>query len=85
MADEDKMDKNPTGLHKFFENIEPEAVPVDFQSDQLLIDDEEQYALWPAKPDVSVGQPSYFKSSQQACLDHVKLGLTDLPPKSIRD
>jgi len=50
-----------------------------------LVNDEEQYSLWPAKIDVSVGQPSYFKSSQQACLDHVKLGLTDLPPKSIRD
>ena len=79
------MDENPTGLHKFFETVEPETVLADFPSDQLLVNDEEQNSLWPAKMDVSLVLPSFFKSPQQACLNHVESAPMDMRPKSIRD
>ena len=51
---------------------------------QVLVNEEEQYCLWPGDKDVPAGWKSVFQGTHQACLDHVELVWTDMWPKSIR-
>jgi MbtH protein len=52
----------------------------------VLINDEEQYSLWPAFADVPAGWRVVFGESTRAdCLAYVEETWTDLRPKTLRD
>lgn len=54
----------------------------------VLLNDEEQYSLWPTFADVPAGWRVAFGgdngSTRAACLDYVEANWTDLRPKSLR-
>lgn len=51
----------------------------------VLVNDEEQHSLWPAKLDVPAGwRVVYGEDSRQACLDYIEKNWTDLRPRSAR-
>jgi MbtH protein len=52
---------------------------------QVLINDEEQYSLWPGAKPVPSGWRSVFAGSREDCLAHVDAVWTDMRPKSIRE
>ncbi|ABM14623.1 MULTISPECIES: MbtH family protein [Mycolicibacterium] len=52
----------------------------------VLVNDEEQYSLWPAFADVPAGWRVVFGESTRAdCLAYVEETWTDLRPRSLRD
>lgn len=52
----------------------------------VLVNDEEQYSLWPAFADVPAGWRVVFGESERAqCLDFVEKTWTDLRPRSLRE
>lgn len=51
----------------------------------VLINDEEQYSLWPCQLPVPAGWRSVFgEDTRQACLDYIETNWTDLRPLSAR-
>ncbi|MCW6008204.1 MbtH family protein [Micromonospora sp. CPCC 205371] len=51
----------------------------------VLVNDEEQYSLWPAFADVPAGwSVVYGQEDRQTCLDYVNANWTDMRPKSLR-
>lgn len=52
----------------------------------VLINDEEQYSLWPSFTDVpdgwTVAKPA---AARQACLDYIEEHWTDMRPRSLRE
>ncbi|MES2758525.1 MAG: MbtH family NRPS accessory protein [Pseudomonadota bacterium] len=51
----------------------------------VLINDEEQYSLWPRNRDVPAGWRSVdFSGSKEECMKHVDEVWTDMRPKSLR-
>ncbi|MER7169902.1 MbtH family protein [Streptomyces mesophilus] len=51
----------------------------------VLVNDEEQYSLWPAALEVPAGwSVSRAADTRQACLDHIESAWTDLRPRSAR-
>ena len=52
---------------------------------QVLVNDEEQYSLWPAGQEVPAGwQPAGFEGTKEQCTDHVDAVWTDMRPRSLR-
>lgn len=55
----------------------------------VLVNDEQQYSLWPVFADVPAGWQVVYGGEQgaarAACLDYVEQNWTDLRPKSLRD
>ncbi|GAA3671957.1 mycobactin NRPS accessory protein MbtH [Nonomuraea antimicrobica] len=52
----------------------------------VLMNDEEQFSLWPEFADVPAGwRTLYGPSARSAALDYVNEHWTDLRPKSLRD
>lgn len=52
----------------------------------ILVNDEEQFSLWPTFADVPAGwQVVFGASSRAACLEYVDQNWTDMRPKSLRD
>jgi MbtH protein len=52
----------------------------------VLVNDEEQYSLWPSFKEVPQGWTIRLKSaSRTACLDYINQNWTDMRPKSLRD
>jgi len=55
----------------------------------VLVNDEEQYSLWPTFADVPAGWRVVYGGDQgaarSACLDYVEQHWSDLRPKSLRD
>ncbi|MGY1900753.1 MbtH family protein [Nocardia gipuzkoensis] len=52
----------------------------------VLVNDEEQFSLWPTFADVPAGwQVAFGASSRAACLEYVDQNWTDMRPKSLRD
>ncbi|MDH6709587.1 MbtH protein [Kitasatospora sp. MAA19] len=52
----------------------------------VLVNEENQHALWPAFVDVPAGWRSVFgEETRQACLDYVEKNWTDLRPRSLAD
>ncbi|BBX15858.1 MbtH family protein [Mycolicibacterium duvalii] len=52
----------------------------------VLINDEEQYSLWPVFADVPAGwQVVFGESSRADCLAYVEQNWTDLRPRSLRE
>ena len=51
----------------------------------VLVNDEDQYSLWPAKFDVPAGwRVVHADDSRQACLDYIEQNWTDMRPRSAR-
>ncbi|MFI9319399.1 MbtH family protein [Kitasatospora aureofaciens] len=51
----------------------------------VVLNDEEQYSVWPAERDVPDGwRVEGFEGTRQECLDHVSLVWTDMRPLSLR-
>lgn len=52
----------------------------------VLINDEEQYSLWPRNQDVPPGWRSVdFMGTKEECMKYVDEVWTDMRPKSLRD
>jgi MbtH protein len=52
----------------------------------VVINDEEQYSIWPEHKEVPAGWRKAGKTgSKQECLDYVNEVWTDMRPKSLRD
>jgi len=52
----------------------------------VLINDEEQYSLWPTFAEVPQGWRVVFgEESRAACVEYVGQNWTDMRPKSLRD
>ncbi|GAB2738282.1 mycobactin NRPS accessory protein MbtH [Amycolatopsis magusensis] len=50
----------------------------------VLVNDENQHSLWPARITVPAGWRVVFgEDTRQACLDHVERSWTDLRPASL--
>ncbi len=61
-------------------------VTVDGEVFRVLINDEEQYSLWPAGKEIPAGWSSVFgPDSKEACLAYVEEHWTDMRPKSLRE
>ncbi len=59
---------------------------VDNQTYIVLINEEEQYSLWPETKKIPLGwKDTGTKGAKQVCLDYVKEVWTDMRPKSLRD
>jgi len=53
---------------------------------QVLVNDEEQYSLWPLANDVPAGwRPTGVTGGKQECMDHVDQVWTDMRPRSLRE
>ena len=53
---------------------------------RVLVNDEEQYSLWPAGKEIPVGWHSvYGPDDKPACVAYVEAHWTDMRPKSLRD
>ena len=52
---------------------------------EVVVNDEEQYSIWPAEQKVPAGWRSVgVRGTKQICLDHVEEVWTDLRPLSLR-
>jgi MbtH protein len=52
----------------------------------VVLNDEEQYSIWPADRDMPPGWRSEgTEGSQSECLDHIEKVWTDMRPASIRN
>ncbi|MBP2473356.1 MbtH protein [Crossiella equi] len=53
---------------------------------QVLVNDEEQYSLWPVGTELPSGWRAVGKlGTRQECMDYVDEVWTDMRPKSLRD
>jgi MbtH protein len=53
---------------------------------QVLLNDEEQYSLWPADKEIPAGWRAAGKEgSKQECVDYVDEVWTDMRPRSLRE
>lgn len=51
----------------------------------VLVNDEEQYSLWPAFAEIPAGwRTSLGESTREEALAHISRNWTDLTPKSVR-
>lgn len=73
------MNQQPTASHET-----AVGAPAPEQTHQVLVNDEEQYCLWPAEKETPLGWNSVFRGSREACLAHVETVWTDMRPKSVR-
>ena len=52
---------------------------------QVVVNDEDQYSLWPAGERLPSGwRAEGFTGSKQECLDHIDEVWTDMRPRSVR-
>lgn len=62
--------------------------PNDIQAEaqyQVVINDEEQYSIWPTEKDIPLGWSKAGKQgSKEACLGYIKEVWTDMRPLSLR-
>ncbi|MFJ7243690.1 MbtH family protein [Kitasatospora sp. NPDC098652] len=59
--------------------------PDDDRRHLVVLNDEEQYSVWPADRDVPAGwRAEGFEGTRQECLEHVAQVWTDMRPLSLR-
>lgn len=52
----------------------------------VLVNDEEQYSLWPSFADVPAGwQVVHGEAARTECLEYIEQNWTDIRPRSLRD
>ncbi|MEJ2610993.1 MAG: MbtH family NRPS accessory protein [Candidatus Thiodiazotropha sp.] len=49
-----------------------------------LINDEEQYSLWPSTKEIPLGWKTVYSGTQKSCLEYIESEWTDMRPKSVR-
>ena len=55
-------------------------------SDTLVVlNDEEQYSIWPADRPIPAWRPEGFAGTRAACLAHIDAAWTDMRPRSVRE
>jgi MbtH protein len=55
------------------------------QTFQVVVNDEEQYSIWPAEQEPPAGwRPAGFTGAREDCLAHIDAVWTDMRPKSLR-
>ncbi len=55
------------------------------EESKVVINDEEQYSIWPAGRVNALGwHDAGFSGTNQACLEHINKVWTDMRPKSLR-
>ncbi|HEV7369248.1 MbtH family protein [Arenibaculum sp.] len=53
---------------------------------EVVVNDEEQYSIWPAGRSVPLGWRTVGMSGdRQACLDYIEAHWTDMRPRSLRE
>ena len=53
---------------------------------KVVLNDEEQYSIWPAGRENALGWKDAGKSgSKEECLEHIKTVWTDMRPRSLRE
>ncbi|MFL6145395.1 MAG: MbtH family protein [Labedaea sp.] len=53
---------------------------------QVVVNDEEQYSIWPAGREQAPGwRAAGFAGSRDDCLAHIRVLWTDLRPRSVRE
>jgi MbtH protein len=53
---------------------------------KVVVNDEEQYSIWPADRENALGWHDEGKTgTKQECLDHIEEVWTDMRPKSLRE
>jgi MbtH protein len=58
---------------------------VDTDQHVVVINDQEQYSIWPAGQEPPAGwRPDGFTGSRQDCLDHIEVVWTDMRPLAAR-
>jgi MbtH protein len=50
----------------------------------VVLNDEEQYSIWPANIEIPLGWRSITQGSKSSCLEHIKNVWSDMRPKSLR-
>ena len=61
------------------------AVDADDEVFQVVLNDEEQYSIWPADRPLPAGwRPDGTQGTKQQCLDHIDKVWTDMRPLSLR-
>lgn len=66
--------------------MDPKQAEEDKEMHQVLINDEEQYSLWPADKKIPLGwKHSFGPADKEACLAYVREVWTDMRPKSLRE
>lgn len=51
----------------------------------VLVNQEDQYSLWPKEKDIPAGWREVFQGTKEACLEFVEKTWTDMRPKSVRE
>ena len=52
----------------------------------VVLDDEEQYSIWPTGRPIPAGwRPEGFAGTRAACLAHIDAAWTDMRPRSVRE
>jgi MbtH protein len=62
------------------DRADPETAP----THRVVVNHEEQYALWPADKAIPEGWSQVFEGGREACLEHVERVWTDMRPLSVR-
>lgn len=53
---------------------------------QVVVNDEEQYSLWPGTREIPSGwRATGMSGTRDACLEYVRTVWTDMRPKSVRE
>lgn len=53
---------------------------------QVVVNDEEQYSIWPASKELPAGWSSVgVTGTKDVCLAHIEVVWVDIRPKSLRD
>ena len=74
-------EKNEENIMSSFDPDRPDTTTY-----KVVVNDEEQYSIWPADRDNPLGwRDAGFSGPKQACLDYIKEVWTDMRPKSLRD
>lgn len=76
------MTANTTGHTAAHATTDPDEDPAQYK---VVVNDEDQYSIWPADRDDPPGWTEEgFSGSRAACLDHVAHVWTDMRPASLR-
>lgn len=65
--------------------MQPDPEPVPQRRYRVVVNEEEQYSIWPAGRDLPGGwRAESFEGSEEDCITHIDQVWTDLRPRSIR-
>src|SRR5262245_3416004 len=75
----------PTGAHERMVVEMPPQDPEDTSIYEVVVNDEEQYSIWPANREIPLGwRVVGVRGPKRECLAHIKEVWTDMRPLSLR-